>query len=85
MAAETVNLWHLSSSQLSTQIAQIANGDPATYDDATRTEAGLLMAEWHDALSLPKASMEDQSRRAIQLDALQKRSIEILVRLSQAS
>jgi len=66
-------------------MGQIGNGDPATYDEATRAEAGLLAAEWHDALKLPKASMEDQSRRAIQLDALQKRSIEILVRLSQAS
>jgi hypothetical protein len=61
----------------------IANGDSPAIDAATRAEASQLASEWHNALNMPKATFQDQERRVAQLDALQKRTIEILVRISQ--
>jgi hypothetical protein len=78
-----VNFWALTSHQLAAQIGLIANGDSPGVDDATRAEASQLASEWNDALNMPNASFEDQERRVSQLDALQKRTIEILVRISQ--
>jgi hypothetical protein len=84
MATEdsTVDFWSLTSSQLAAQIGLIANGDSGGIDDGTRAEASLLASEWQAALSLPKAAFEEQEQRAAQLDALQKRTIEILVSVS---
>jgi hypothetical protein len=78
----TLNFWSLSSSQLAAQIGLIANGVTKGVDYRTRVEASHLASEWHGVLNLPKASFEDQQRRVAQLDALQKRTIEILVGLS---
>jgi hypothetical protein len=80
----TVNFWSLTSTQLAAKIALIANGDSPEIDAATRAEASQLASEWHDALNMPKATFLDQERRVSQLDALQKRTIEILVRISQS-
>jgi hypothetical protein len=80
----TVNYWSLSSSQLAAQIGLIASEDSPGIDTATRAEASQLVSEWHDALNMPKATFLDQERRVVQLDALQKRTIEILVRISQS-
>jgi hypothetical protein len=80
----TENFWSLSSSQLAAQINLIANGDSPAIDAATRAEASQLVSEWQDALNLPKANFQNQERRVVQLDALQKRTIEILVRISQS-
>jgi hypothetical protein len=78
----TVNFWSLTSSQLAAQITLIANGDPAVIDDATRAEASQLATEWQDVLNLPKATFAEQEQRTAQLDALQKRTIEVLVSVS---
>ncbi len=80
----TVNFWSLTSSQLAAKITQIAKEDSPEIGDATRAEASQLASEWHDALNMPKASFLDQERRVAQLDALQKRTIEILVRINQS-
>jgi len=77
------NFWALSSSQLAAQIALIANGDQTAIDDATRVEAGLLVAEWQDALKMPEATFDDEEIRVAQLAGLKKRTIEILVKVSQ--
>ncbi len=79
----TMNFWSLSSSQLATQIGLIASGVTLGIDDRTRVEACQLASEWHCVLNLPKASFEDKERKVAQLDALQKRTIEILVSISQ--
>ena len=80
----TVNFWSLNSSQLAAQIGLIANGDSPAVDAATRAEASQLASEWHEVLNMPEATFQDQECRAAQLDALQKRTIEILVRKSQS-
>jgi len=77
-----VDFWSFTSSQLASQIGLIASGDTPGIDDRTRAEASQLASKGHEALNLPKASFEDQERRVAQLDALQKRTIEILVRAS---
>jgi hypothetical protein len=87
MATEdsTVDFWSLSSSQLAVQIGLIAEGDSAGIDDGIRAEASQLVCEWQEALSLPKATFEEQEQRVARLDALQKRTIQILVDVSQSS
>ena len=77
------NFWALTSSQLAAQIALIANGDLTAIDAATRAEAGLLVAEWQDALKMPKATLDDEESKVAQLAGLKKRTIEILVKVSQ--
>ena len=79
-----VDFWSLSSTQLEAKIASIAGEDSPAVDAATRAEAGQLASEWQDALNMPKTTFQDQERRVSQLDALQKRTIEILVRISQS-
>ena len=79
-----VNYWSLTSSQLAAKIGLIASGDSPAIDAATRAEASQLVSELRDALNMPKATFQDQERRVVQLDALQKRTIEILVRISQS-
>ena len=78
----TVNFWSLTSSQLAEQIGSIASENSPGIDAATSAEASQLASEWHDALNIPKATFQDQEHRVVQLDALQKRTIEILVRIS---
>jgi hypothetical protein len=80
----TVNFWSLSSSELASKIGLIASGDSPGINDATRAEASQLASEWHEVLNMPEATFQDQECRAAQLDALQKRTIEILVRKSQS-
>jgi hypothetical protein len=82
MAAEDSNIdyWSLSPAQLASGIKQIAQSDSAAISDATRAEAGQLAAEWHDAINLPKDTFENQEAQVAQLDALQRRTIEILIR-----
>jgi hypothetical protein len=79
------NLWSLSSSQLVSRLGLIANGDPASYDDATRAEAAQLVSELQAAIALPHATFAQQEARVAQLDSLQKRSIEVLVNVQPGS
>ena len=74
------NFWALTSSQLAAQIALIANGDLTAIDATTRAEAGLLVAEWQDALKMPKATLDDEESRVAQLAGLKKRTIEVLIK-----
>jgi hypothetical protein len=78
-----INFWALSSSQLAEQIGWIANGDPTAIDAATRAEAGLLVAEWQDALKIPRATFEEEESRVAQLAGLKKRTIEVLIKVSR--
>jgi hypothetical protein len=84
MAAEdsTVNFWSLTSSQLAERIGLIASADPSAIDDATRAEANQLVSEWKEALDMPDATFLDQERKVAIVDALQMRTIEILVRVN---
>lgn len=77
------NYWALSSLQLAEQIGLIANGDPTAIDAATRAEAGLLVAEWQDALKIPRATLEEVESRIAQLAGLKKRTIEILIKVNK--
>ncbi len=87
MADESCNkdYWSLSSTQLAGQINRIARAEPWEIDDGTRTEAALLAAEWQEVLGLPSATFQDQQRRVALLDALQKRTIQILIRTGGSS
>jgi hypothetical protein len=80
----SVDFWSLTSSKLASRIGLIASRDTPGIDGRTRAEASQLASDWRCVLNLPKASFEDQERRVAQLDALQKRTIEILVRISQS-
>jgi len=75
--------WSLTSNQLAAQIKSIADAKLSAYDDATRSEAKNLSEKWQEALSLPKTNFAEQSRRATQLAALQKRTIPLLLRLQR--
>jgi hypothetical protein len=85
MATEDSNVdyWSLSPAQLAERIGTIAEADPSAVDAVTRAEANRLAEELHVAVNMPKATFSDQERQVAQLDSLQKRIIEILVRTSQ--
>jgi hypothetical protein len=87
MAAKdsTVDFWSLSSSQLAERVGLIASADPSVIDDATRTEASQLVSEWKEALDMPNETFPDQERKVAQLDALQMRTIEILVSVNPSA
>jgi len=76
------DFWSLNSEALAEQCSLIAHSDPAAIDDRTRAEAGQLFEEWEEAIHMPEVEFEDKERRAAQLAALRKRTIEILVRVS---
>jgi hypothetical protein len=77
-----VDFWSLSFAQLAARVGSIAHGDPAEFDDATRTEANLLCEEWQDAFNLPTDTLTGQQQRAARLGSLQKRTVEVLIKLS---
>jgi hypothetical protein len=74
-----VDFWSLKSTQLARECRMIAKGDFPVPDETVRTEARLLAEEWQDAIHMPQDEFADQARRASQLAALRKRTIEILV------
>ena len=74
-----VDFWSLKSTQLARECRVIANGDDLVVDEAVRAEARQLAADWQDAIHMPQDEFADQARRASQLAALRKRTIEILV------
>jgi hypothetical protein len=77
------DFWSYSSTQLAAQIGLIANGDPTAIDTATRAEAGLLVAEWQDALKTPRTTLVEEENRVAKLAGLKKRTIEILIKASR--
>jgi hypothetical protein len=80
-----VDYWSLSPRELAARIAIVAEASAEAIDSATRAEAGLLAQEWRDAIKLPSATFPQKQEQVSQLDALQKRTIEILVRTSHAA
>ena len=70
-----LNPWSLTSTQLAAECRAIAEGKMPNLDPAINDEAVRLYASWREALGLPG----EDSRRAAQLSALRKRTIEILV------
>jgi hypothetical protein len=79
------DLWSLTSDELASQIGLVSHAVPAAFDVKTRNEASLLMAEWQRVQNLPKPTFEEQENRVAQLDALQKRTIQLLIRTRQFS
>ncbi len=73
------NFWAMSSRQLAEHLAQVATAEPAALNNATRAEAAQLAEQWQAAEALPDGSAEESSHRRLRLDALQRRTIEILV------
>ncbi|MGB8259400.1 MAG: hypothetical protein WCE75_03575 [Terracidiphilus sp.] len=78
------DFWSLTPSRLASQCALIAQGSVDGADDADRAEAANLVTEWQEALDMPIQAFEDRERQAAQVGALRKRTIEILVRVSNA-
>ena len=81
---ENIDYWALKPSQLANECGLLAEGDTAAVDEAIRAETGQLAAEWKEAINLPQAAFEDQARRAAQISALRKRTIEILIKVNSA-
>lgn len=79
-----IDYWSLTSPQLATKVAQLANASPTAVSPATSAETRLLALEWQEALNLPKDSFEQQEARRAKLAALQRRSIEVLIHASQS-
>ena len=77
------DIWSLSSSQLASRCRAIADGDLSPGDQDLQAEAARLHVEWEDALHLPNEDFEEQARRSALLLALRKRTIEILLKISQ--
>lgn len=77
------DVWALSSSGLASRCREIAEGSLPAEDKALQAEAGRLSVEWRDALSLPNEEFGDQARRTALTLALRKRTIEILLKISQ--
>jgi hypothetical protein len=73
------DFWSLTPQQLAERMEAV--GEDPGEDPATQTEAGELAAEWREAMGLPAETFEEQEARAARLDALQRRTIEILVRV----
>jgi len=82
MADPNPDFWALKPSQLAAECSSLAGADPATVEDDLRAEAAQLATEWKDAIQMPVDEFEAQARRAAQIAALRKRTIEILVRVT---
>jgi hypothetical protein len=78
------DLWSLTPRQLAQRMDAVGEAGSGA-DPATQTEAGELAVEWREAIALPAETFEEQQARAARLDALQRRSIEILVRVGEDS
>ncbi|MGA2671652.1 MAG: hypothetical protein ABSE99_00380 [Terracidiphilus sp.] len=76
------SVWSLTSSQLAKECRLIAEGNSPAIDKALRDEARRLQTEWKDAIHMPEGEFGDKARRAAQMAALRKRTIEILVKVS---
>jgi hypothetical protein len=74
------DLWSLTHEQLAKQCQSIAKDDSPTIAPSLRAEAERLVASWRDALLEPAKDFQKQTHRAVQLDGLRKRTIEILIR-----
>jgi len=74
------DVWSMTPDQLASQIGLVAHAVPAAFDYKTRNEASVLVAEWERVQSLPKPTFEEEESRVAQLDALQKRTIQLLIR-----
>jgi hypothetical protein len=82
---EGKDFWHLPSEELAARIGSIAHQDSRLGDAVTRAEASRLATEWQEALSQPTATFEEQEDRVGQLDSLQRRTIEILIRTGRSA
>jgi len=81
----SIDFWALKPAQLAHECSLIATGDPAVASDSVRAEAAQLAVEWKDAINMPQDVFEDQARRAAQIAALRKRTIEILVKVTPSA
>jgi hypothetical protein len=79
----TARFWSLTPSQLCRECSAIAQAAPTPRNLDLRAEAGRLAAEWQEAIDLPRSDAFEESRRASQILALRKRTIEILIRVSR--
>lgn len=73
--------WTMKSSELRDHCREISHGSREMASDWLRTEAHQLAVEWQDALEMPQNDAFQESRKATQLAALRKRTIEILVKV----
>ena len=75
-----INYWALSFKKLAEYCREIAEQEPTAANQKLAGEAKIVYAEWQDTLALPDDHFEEGSRRAQQLGALRKRTIEMLVK-----
>lgn len=79
--ADSVNYpWSLRPTQLRAACEELAHGDKAGVDAALQKEAAQLAVDWKDAMGILLDNGLEESRRASQIAALRRRTIEILVK-----
>lgn len=76
-------IWSMSSRQLAEQCKVLAEAKSGSVEDPLRAEARRLYDAWSDALNQPEDTYEDHSRKASLQAGLRKRTIEILIKVSQ--
>ncbi len=76
-------IWSMTTRQLAEQCRALAEAQSALLEKAVREEARRLYEAWRDALDSPGDSYDDRARKASLQAGLRKRTIEILVKVSQ--
>jgi hypothetical protein len=75
-----VNYWALSFRHLAEYCSSVAGNSAPDSDPQVRAEAARVYSAWQESLALPEEGFDNGARRAAQLAALRKRTIQMLVR-----
>ena len=76
-------IWSMTTRQLAEQCRVLAESQSVAVDDAVREEARRLHEAWREALDSPGDSYDERARKASLQAGLRKRTIEILIKVSQ--
>ena len=77
------NFWSLSDIELARNCRVIAESGSESIAIAIKSEARRLYSDWRDAINFPIDDRQEKARRATVMAALRKRTIQILVKLSE--
>jgi len=77
------HIWSMNAKQLAEQCRILAESHSTAIDETLKAEAGRLYTAWQDVVQRADDSVEDHTRKASLQAGLRKRTIEILIKISQ--
>lgn len=76
-------IWSMNSRQLAEQCRMLAEAKAGVLEEPLQAETKRLYDAWKDALDQREDAYEDHARKASLQAGLRKRTIEILIKVSQ--